>query len=453
MCSHAKDTAKMSRFVRQSKVRHVYAQQPKAEECYSNIRLSTATGDHNYIKANPKYFAVNIAAGGGSLAVWPLDKPGRLPPQTPCFDKHRGAVLDFDFNPMHDNLVATGGDDCTVKLWGIPEGGLTDNSSEPLVDLHEHQRKITVLRFHPTAEHVCASGSADHLVKLWDMESGECKVTSSVHPEMILDLDWNYDGSLFATTCRDKKLRVIDPRTGEEAASVEAHDGSKTTKLSWLGGQHKTLVSVGFTRQSKRQFKIWDHKKMDKPVATMDIDQAAGVIMPFFDEGTSLLFLGGKGDGNVRYYEMVDDNPWSFLIESSKGKPCKGLAMVPKRSCNVMKCEVVRMLKLTPDSVEPMSFICPRKSDLFQDDLFPDCYAGKPALSAEEFFDGKTKPPVKMSMDPAKRPKEAGETTISVKKVKSKQELEKENADLSSYVDTLIALLEKNKIKVPEPKK
>jgi len=268
---------------------------------------------------------------------------------------------------------------------------------------------------------------------------------------MVLDLDWNYDGSMLATSCKDKHVRIIDPRTGEATQSVEAHDGSKTTKITWLGGQHKTLASVGFTRQSKRQFKIWDPKKMDKPVAVIDIDQAAGVIMPFFDEGTSLMFLGGKGDGNVRYYEMVDDNPWSFLIESSKGTPCKGLAMVPKRGVDVMKCEVVKMLKLTPNSVEPMSFICPRKSDLFQDDLFPDCYAGKPAMSADEFFDGKNKKPVMMSMDPAKRPAEAGETSVSVKKVKSKQELEAEVDRLTKYVDKLTDALVKAKVTVPNP--
>lgn len=444
----------MSKFVRASKVRHVYCQQTKHDEHFSNIRLSSATGDHNYIKANTKYFAVPVSAGGGSLAVWPLDKPGRLPPQTPCFDKHKGPVLDFDFHTMHDNLIASGGDDCTVKLWGIPEGGPTDTSGEPLVDMNEHQRKITVVRFHPTAEHVLASGSADKLVKLWDVSSGDCKVTIKSHGDMVLDADWNYNGSLLATTCKDKQVRLFDPRTGEETAKVEAHDGPKTQKLTWLGKNHGTLATVGFTRQSKRQFKIWDPKKMSQPVCTADIDQAAGVLMPFFDEGTNLLFLGGKGDGNVRYYEMVDDAPWQFLIESSKGTPVRGLCMVPKRSVDVMKCEVVRMLKLTRDSVEPMSFICPRKSDLFQEDLFPDCYAGKAAMTSDEFFDGKNKDPVMMSMDPSKAPKDSApaKSGTVIEKKKSPKEYEEEIARLNKYIDSLTSLLDKNNIKVPDPK-
>jgi coronin-1B/1C/6 len=175
--------------------------------------------------------------------------------------------------------------------------------------------------------------------------------------------------------------------------------------------------------------------------------------MPFFDEGTNLLFLGGKGDGNVRYYEIVNDAPWQFLIESSKGTPARGLCMLPKRTCDVMKCEVVRMLKLTSNSVEPLSFICPRKSDLFQDDLFPDCYAGKKALSADDFFGGKSAEPVLMSMDPAKRPADAGEApkAIAIQKQKSTKDYEEEIDKLNAYIDKLTKALENAKVKVPEP--
>ena len=101
--------------------------------------------------------------------------------------------------------------------------------------------------------------------------------------------------------------------------------------MVWLGGQNK-FASVGFTKQSKRQLKIWDPSKPGTPLAVADIDQAAGVLMPFYDEDNNLLFLAGKGDGNLRYYEIVDDEPWQFYIESYKANtPCRGMAMLPKR--------------------------------------------------------------------------------------------------------------------------
>ena len=50
----------MSGFVRASKFRHVYCYAPKVDATLQNLRITTVTGDHNYIKANPYYFAVGL---------------------------------------------------------------------------------------------------------------------------------------------------------------------------------------------------------------------------------------------------------------------------------------------------------------------------------------------------------------------------------------------------------
>ena len=38
--------------------------------------------------------------------------------------------------------------------------------------------------------------------------------------------------------------------------------------------------------------------------ARLFFGRGAGVILPFYDEESSLLYLAGKGDGNIRYYEV-----------------------------------------------------------------------------------------------------------------------------------------------------
>ena len=65
-----------------------------------------------------------------------------------------------------------------MKVWGIPEGGITENITEPLVDLVGHQRKTTHVEFHPTAQHVLATTSADYLCKIWDIEKARFSVVS-----------------------------------------------------------------------------------------------------------------------------------------------------------------------------------------------------------------------------------------------------------------------------------
>lgn len=431
----------MSRFVRASKVRHVYCQPAKHDKCYQTLQLCTATGDHNYIKGNTKFFAVPYR-GVGSLAVIPYTQMGKQKPSFPMICGHKGKVLDFDFNPFHEHIIASTSEDCTVKVWGIPEEGITENITEPLVNLVGHQRKTTHAEFHPTAEHVLATTSADYLVKIWDIEKGEEKSTIDTGSGVLIqDSKWSYTGATLALSAKDKMLRLCDPRSGEISASVKAHEGAKAFKLAWLGAKEK-LVSVGFTRQSKRQIRIWDPKNMAKEICTIDIDQAAGVIMPFYDPGSNLLFLAGKGDGNVRYFEMVDAKPWAFSIsEYRSSTSAKGMAFVPKRSVNVMGCEIARLLKLTSNTVEPLSFIIPRKSEMFQADIFPDCYAGVPATTADEFFAGAAKPPPLMSLDPSKNGGggAAKKSGGGLKKLKSAAVLGRELAAANATIATQAA--------------
>jgi coronin-1B/1C/6 len=332
-----------------------------------------------------------------------LAKPGKINEKNPMISGHSGPVLDFDFNPFHDHMIASCSEDNTIKVWGIPEGGLTENITEPLVDLHGHQRKVTLIKFHPTASNVLASTSADQAVKLWDIEKGmEINSLNDGHEQLIQDIVWDYTGQVYTTSSKDKHVRICDARTATVATIIEtAHEGAKSTKLTYLGPLDK-LITVGFTRQSQRQFKIWDPRNTSEELKRVDVDQAAGVIMPFFDPDTNLLYLAGKGDGNVRFYELVNENPYCYPVADHRSQtPAKGMAWVPKRGLNIMGCETARLMKLTNNSVEPLCFFVPRKSEVFQEDLYPDTISPEPSHTADEWLAGSNKPPKLMSLNPS----------------------------------------------------
>jgi len=42
---------------------------------------------------------------------------------------------------------------------------------------------------------------------------------------------------------------------------------------------------------------------------------------------------------------------------------------------------------------EPISFTVPRKSELYQDDLYPDTFSGEPSLSLEDWMEGQDAEP------------------------------------------------------------
>merc|ERR1712137_973560 len=269
----------MSRIVRSSKYRHVFGTAEKRGNCFDGVKVSGGAWDSNKVAAGNSFVAaIWEAGGGGSFAVLGNDQTGKLG-EIPLVTGHKGKVLDVAFSRLKDNLV------------------------DPVQTLIGHKRKVGSVNFHPTADNVVATSSTDYTVKVWDIEKGEARSTVSGHSDIIQSVDWNYDGSLIATTSKDKKIRVIDPRGGNITGEASGHPGVKGSRCIWLG-ERGTIFNVGFSRSSDRTYSILDPRKLDTPIVQANIDTSSGILMPFYDNDTGLLFLAGKGDGNIRYFEI-----------------------------------------------------------------------------------------------------------------------------------------------------
>lgn len=395
----------MSRFVRQSKYRHVFGTAWKRDQSYDNLRVSPNVWDSNLIKANPLFLSINWdAAGGGAFLILPLDKPGKLQKNFPLFSGHSGPVLDTDFANFNDYVVASASEDGLVLVWNIPNQFPSDatdaveNHETAAVTLSGHTKKVTTVLFHPTADNVLASSSADLTIRLWDVEAGGERQRLTGHTEVIQSLAWNWDGNLLASTCRDKKLRIFDARANRIVQEGNAHLGIKGSRVVWLGNTDK-LITTGFSRSSDRQIFIWNAGDLSNPVKRMDVDTSSGVLMPFFDPDINLLYVAGKGDGNVRYYEF-EGGELHYLADHHSTEPQRGMAFLPKRALNVLECEIARAYRVCGSSlVEPVSFRVPRKAESFQTDLYPPTQGGEPALSAAEYFAGETREPLLINLE------------------------------------------------------
>ena len=94
------------------------------------------------------------------------------------------------------------------------------------------------------------------------------------------------------------------------------------------------------------------------------IDCSSGILIPYYDYDTKIVYVAGKGDGNIRYYEITDSDPYiHYLSEHKSSQPQRGLGFMPKRGLDVTKNEIFRFYKLhaTGGICEPISMIVPRK--------------------------------------------------------------------------------------------
>ncbi|XP_059389494.1 protein Atg16l2-like isoform X1 [Carassius carassius] len=171
------------------------------------------------------------------------------------------------------NLLATGGTDRVIKLWGIEAGtlqnrGTLDGSNEgitsiefdptgtrilaasydksalfwrledsvPKLTLTGHSRKVTAARFKCSQKQV-VTGSADRTVKIWDLQRAACIQTIEA---VSFCSDVVCSEYLIISSHYDKKIRFWDSRAGSCTQEVPLQ--GRVTSLD-LCPNHRQLLS------------------------------------------------------------------------------------------------------------------------------------------------------------------------------------------------------------------
>uniref|UniRef100_A0A6B2L4A8 Coronin n=1 Tax=Arcella intermedia TaxID=1963864 RepID=A0A6B2L4A8_9EUKA len=438
----------MAKFVRSSKYRHVFAGPPRKETVWDGVKLTKNAWDSNFVSVNPSWIAVSWqVGGGGAVGILNANTATKITDKVAMFTGHKGAIYDLEFSPFNDSLLATVSEDCYGKIWKIPDGGFEGPIDKEVQNLKGHQRKVGYVAWNPVAENVLATGGTDFAVKIWDVTTGDEKFSFAGHGGIINSINWSYDGSTLVSFAKDKKVRCFDPRQPGTAAEGNGHQGVKGGRALWLG-KHDKIFTVGFGPSAERQYFIYDAKNLSTPlVGPVNIDSSAGVLMPFYDEDSDLLFLAGKGDGNIRYYEIEPEaSPKPevyFISQYASNEPTAAIGMMPKRGCDVNSNEIVKLFRVYGTKLEPLSFKVPRKSDLFQEDIFPDCRSDEPALTADQWYAGENSKPKTKSLQGGFVKREATSTNFQMKDdnepVLSEADLKKENAELKKRVAYLEA--------------
>ncbi|CAH8474909.1 unnamed protein product [Heterobilharzia americana] len=358
----------------------------------SDFKLCLCAGVNSstFSASHARKTIITEAAGGGAFLVLPIEKVGRVERDAPLVAGHKGSVLDIQWCPHNDDLIASGSEDCTVKVWQIPEGGLLPktNLTTPVADLVCHQRRVGLVVWHPTAEHVLLSAGTDNMVYIWNVATEEPLVEISF-PDIVLSACFNYNGSRLVTTCKDRRTRVLNPRTGSIIVDGICHQGSKPQEAVYI--KDNRIFTTGFSPMSERQYALWKDEDISEPLHIQELDTSNGVLFPFYDSDTNLIYLCGKGDN-----------------------PQRGMGWMPKRGLDVNQNEIARFYKLHAKGLcEVIPFTVPRKSELFQDDLYPDTIGDVPALTAEEWMSGKDADPVLVSLKEGYVPKSNRKSVLS----------------------------------------
>lgn len=112
-------------------------------------------------------------------------------------------------------ILASGGDDKTIKLWSIETG-------EAMATLCGHSQAVNSLAFSPDGETI-ASASSDRTVKLWHLNSNQAILTLQGHTHAVKSVAFTPDGKILASGSWDKTLKLWDITTGEALCTLTSH--------------------------------------------------------------------------------------------------------------------------------------------------------------------------------------------------------------------------------------
>lgn len=142
-------------------------------------------------------------------------------------------------------MLATASDDCTWKLWNIPEGKL-------LMTGEGHSDWLSGVDFHPRGS-ILATSSADGTVRLWDFSrNGECVQVFKDHVQVVWDCKFNDTGEFIATCSMDQSIKIWDLEYGRCRHSLRGHVDS-VNSICFLPYTNLVVSASG-----DKTISIWD---------------------------------------------------------------------------------------------------------------------------------------------------------------------------------------------------
>lgn len=207
--------------------------------------------------------------------------------------RHGGSVQTVAYSPVNSSLIASAGDNNTIKLW--------DLQNDTVLTLRGHTGQINSVAFSPDGQ-LLASGGDDWTFRLWDVRTQQHIATLEHITDrtrfQIKEVVFSSDGHLLATAGRHVKLWQVSGQT--EVATLR-HDEYVWALAFSPDGQFLAAGDGGGT------VKIWEVQER-QVISQLEGDTVRVDTLVFSPDGRTLASAGY--DGQIKLWAVSD---WTLL--------------------------------------------------------------------------------------------------------------------------------------------
>ena len=371
------------------------------KEIFTKCSVTTVSTEGRYIAVNSNFLAM-AWSNLGEIVVVDSSKPFGIKPDQPRLKGHHFNVLDLEFSPFSSDLLAASFDDCSVLLYKIPEGGLTEHITKEVQKYQKHQKKVNIINFNPIASDLICSGGFTGEIHVWNTLTGEnfCELKADDTPTWV---SWSPNGALIGVTTKNKFMNIFDPRAKKMIFKHQINEAFQSSKFAWI--DNETFATTSWNKGGAKQLKLWDIRKVKDDLSSegeltmTQIDTSKTVTMPFVDRESKLVYTVGKGEASTHVFDY-SEGTFKKGISYASHEPSISSVMFERKCVDYNRNEIDRFARyVNSQKVYYVSFTIARRNPGFDPTLFPPVECGEAALTYDKWVAGENAEPIKKEIN------------------------------------------------------